>query len=169
MYGALFRAWTSLHDQSRPLEKIKKYQIERWEANFNGEGSIYEQWPAIAGHTVDAETGEESLGWTGRDRVEMGLDPDTPILHRTGGTFVSFMQQNKDGTVSQSAVEWNFRNTGGGERGGAYPVSHHYGYSTALGTVVPARVLWDINDPDEEEHEEIVERYVDEVLRRYFP
>lgn len=167
LIGNLARADAALHDQSAPLTKIKKRQIKRWATNFTEEGGIYETWPPIAAYGVNKD-GEEVLGWTGRDRVAMGLAPDHEILVRSEGTFASFVTQNEAGEVGNSAVDWTFRNTGGGARGGAYPVSHHTGYTTALGSYVPARKLWDLDEEDADEALEITEQYINKVIRTYF-
>ena len=174
--GAVLASWiyrleaarAEIYDRSQPFDEIKQRQIKRWETNFDSEGGIYGEWPPLDAWHFDAEEGEWHLGWTGRDRQAMGLDPEGPMLIRTEGTFRSFVEQNENGKVSENAVFWSFRNTGGGVRGGAYPVSHHVGYLTALGTYVPSRVLWDLDEEDEDFADDMLERHVEAVVRRYF-
>jgi phage gpG-like protein len=148
-------ATVALNDNSRVMQQVKQYMVDRWATNFSSEGQIYGKWKGLA-------------GWTLQDRAKKGYG-SSPILVRTGALFSHFIRENEAGEVSNDAVYWQMKNKGSRGQPGGWTVRHHEGYDNPLPNRgrIPARVLWDINDEDEERIEEITEDYVDIIIRRY--
>jgi hypothetical protein len=132
-------------DRRRPHDEIKKWMVTRWLDNFSSKGDIYGSWPG------------NSTNWP----------PPGDTLLNTGGTLASFTRQNKAGVVTTDATIWNFRNEGGGARGGPYPVSHHTGYANPIPNwaAIPARILWAVNGDDEAKSAQILEDYLADRIR----
>lgn len=133
-----------MKNRSEIMRKIKRDQVSRWSANFLSEGAEYgKHWEP---------TSENTVGYSGR------------TLYQTGGTYRFFMSLNEDGQVDNNSIEWGFYNAMNG-RGGQYPVSHHTGYNLGSSRV-PARMLWDLDNQDEDRIEEDLSRWVMQVAER---
>jgi len=148
------KAQDQLEDLSKPLTKIKEQQTSRWAKNFTSEGGVYDRWAPLA-------------DWTLEERDSMGFGSG-PILVRNGTLLAHFVEQNEAGEVTNDAINWEMSNKGGSRGYAAATVSHHSGYDTALGTHVPARKLWDLDEKDVQNAEKILEKYVDSIIKRYF-
>jgi len=132
-------------------QMLKEEQNERWARNFESQGGEYEDWQ------------DTSMSYQ-QQRTREGFAP-TPTLFRSGRTFLHFIVQNEAAGVSNNAVNWNFSNRIAG-RNGAYTVSHHTGY-TLGGSTVPARLLWDLDEEDEDRGAADVEMWVDANAEKY--
>lgn len=138
----------ALRNRQKPHREIKEQQVLRWQRNYTSVGGEYGGWASGPG----AFSGNVHTLWA------------------SGGTFASAMRQAWAGQVTSEQTHWDFVNTGGGVRGGAYPVSHHTGYpNPILGLApIPAREIWPLDGQDEQRAEQIMDKYVDEVVARYF-
>jgi phage gpG-like protein len=134
------------------MQEIKQEQIDRWAENFQSFGAEYEPWR------------ETSKSYR-EQRVREGY-ASSPTLYRSGRTFAHFLQQNEAGQATNSAVNWSFTNRIAG-RNGAYTVSHHSGYQLGKSTV-PARVLWDLDEEDEDRVEADLEQWLDQLGDKHF-
>lgn len=145
-----------LRNRKELMDKLKETQVERWQANFESRGGEYEEWQ---------ETSPEYQAV----RVAEGFSP-TPTLERSGRLLTHFTSQNEAGKTNNSAVRWEFFNRVAGRRG-AYTVSHHTGYQLGKGArkhPVPARVLWDLDNQDEDRGATEIENWIDELAARHF-
>jgi hypothetical protein len=155
--GAIRSTLTVMHkleNREPALERIKREQIMRWIENYAGEGSEYGGWKGLSGMTL-------------AERSRMGYGAG-PILQRSGGTFRDVIAQSDDGKVSNTMIDWVFRNRYSG-RGAPYPVSHDSGYTSPLtGGAVPARTIWDLDGEDEQRAADLIEEYVDQIISAHF-
>lgn len=140
-----------LEDREEALERVKERQIERWQRNFASQGGEYQSWAPSAAATQAS-------------RMRRGFSP-TPTLMVTGRTLAHFTQQNEEGSVSSSAINWNFENQPLGDRW-ASTVSLHTGYRLR-GNRVPSRMLWDLDRKDEDALKEEFEEFIGELQRRF--
>ena len=133
-----------LNDRREPHEEAKEYLIERWEENFQGQGSLYGDWEGLSEWSI-SERGSSN-----------------PILVRSGALWVSFRSQNEDGLVTNNLTQWEFQN----DHGFAYPLSHHTGYDNPLPNrkPIPSRTLWDIKGEEEERIGEIFEEWLEDAF-----
>lgn len=132
-------------------QMLKEEQNERWARNFQSRGGEYEDW---------AETSD----FQQQRRVQEGYSP-TPTLEMTGRTLQHFLSQNDEASITNSAVNWNFTNRIAG-RDGQYTVSHHTGYRLG-NSQVPARLLWDLDEEDEDRGEQDVELWLEANAEKY--
>jgi len=144
---------TLLTQRDKPHERIKNKQAERWTENFRKEGAIYGQWAALSPYTIS-------------QRVGLGYPPG-PILFRSGLIFTSFARQNKAGRVSPFGIIWQFEN-----EPPAYPAFHHRGgyirSKSGHVSIVPPRILWETDEQDAKNAHDIMEKWVDSIINRYF-
>lgn len=149
---ALQTLYDRLLNRSEPLRKIKRRQISRWARNFDSQGRIYGQWPAL------------SPTWTIPERGRLGFGPG-PILVREGKLRSHFVRSNEDGEVTNQAIQWNFRN-----KPDAYIVTHHLGMPNPIPgrRRIPPRPLWDLDPEDEDAAQKIMDEWVDRIIKRYF-
>lgn len=140
----LERARTKLLNRSNVHEEARDYMAKRWDENFQGEGSIYSSWSQL------------EPSWT---VIERGSAH--PILVRDASLWAHFAEQNEDATITTDTTEWSFQN-----EEGAWTVSHHEGYPNPIRgrRRIPARVLWDFNNEDEQHIEELFSVWLDSVF-----
>jgi hypothetical protein len=145
-----------LKDRTDPLQKIKKRQVKRWDANFNSQGGLYGAWEPLA----------EDFTVSRRSKPRSNRRP----LYETGALYRHFGYLNNRGEVTNDAIYWNMGQ--GGSTDGTYAIFHHFGYENrGLGgglSPVPARVLWAINADDRDAAEEIMFKWVDDIIDRWF-
>ena len=157
---AIEKVRNALENREAAMQEIKKHMTDRWKVNFTSEGEIYGKWKGL------------STTWTIPDRMDKGYGSG-PILVRTGRLFQSFVTANDAGEVTNQAITWNFMNTGnrGGETGEGWFVAQHLGYPNPRTghQPIPPRVLWDINEDDENAIQEIMDNYVNSIIQKYMP
>jgi phage gpG-like protein len=148
---AVQKARVALDERQPLMQRIKDRQIRRWATNFNSQGALYGAWPALSPFTL-ARRAREGSG--------------SKMLVRTGRLVSWVTANNRAGVVDNQSVHWNFRFSG---KDGSYAVFHNDGYYSVLYKApVPARLIWDLNEQDENEIAELTEDYVDAVIARYF-
>ena len=111
------------------MTEVRRRQARAWLRNFDAEGGRYGGWEALSPRTV-------------RNRKWMGYGPG-PKLKRSLKLRNIVSNQSYRGIVDDSAVTWDFVNTGSGSDQGGYPLYH------TLGTKhIPPRVFWWLNEKD---------------------
>lgn len=151
---SLVKLRDSLHDLKPAFEKIKKRQIKRWDQNFTGEGRFYGNWAALEESTVI-------------DRRNKGYGP-RPILVRGGSLLGWVNEHNQAGKVAAQSVHWEFQGVSGGAGGASAPFHSEGFYNVAAGRDVHPRKIWDLNEDDEKNAEDEMNRYIDRIIARYF-
>lgn len=153
---ALRKTKEELADRSRALQEVKEYMIERWEFNFGTQGAIYGKWQGLRDSTIDQRRAE-------------GFGAG-PILYKTGWLFSRFSSANRRGRVNRASIAWNM---GGGDD--ERLLHHHFGSynkpaSTRAGRTVrnPSRLLWDINQEDENFTADKLEDWAEAIFNRHF-
>lgn len=138
-----------LADRSRPLKKVKRRQIARWQKHFRSEGGEYGRWKPLAPATVANRGGSAH-----------------PILIQSGRMLGWVNTQNNAGIVSAQSVHWDFSGDGSD---GSYAVFHQTGsVNVPWRTTNPARKIWELDEQDESTAEEILQEYVDGIVRKYY-
>lgn len=147
-------AKTALSDRRIPLEKIKRKQLRRWDENFNNQGTLYGKWAALEPTTLT-------------DRRNRGYG-DGPILVRSGALSNWVTTRNRAGTVAAQSLRWSFTGRSGGAGGASAPFHSSGFYNVAAGRYVAPRVIWDLNQEDQDNAQRELDKYVDTIIKKYF-
>jgi phage gpG-like protein len=164
----IFRS--ELEDRRNLLKEVNDYLEVEWLNNFADKGARYEKWKPLAKATQE-------------DRRSKGYNP-TDTLIRDSDLNAAFAEQSSSGRINAASVRWKFSDTGE-----SFPVSHHLGFenpnkgrgrykSKAKGrkgrlksssaSAIPARMLWDIDDQNENEIASMVEDFLTRLAIKHF-
>lgn len=153
---ALVSLRRELQNPQDGLERVKKKQISRWTKNFRNQGSEYGTWAALAESTI---AGRRARG-----------QPAGPILQASGALLNVFNTENQAGIIAAQSIHWQFHGVSGGAGGATGPFHGEGFYNVPAGGVwVPPRVIWDLDQEDEENAEREMLKHIDRVIARYFP
>lgn len=147
----LTRFEADLENREEPLEEVKERQIARWNRNYMSQGGEYRSWPGNAPSTI-------------RSRQERGYQGWPPLIVE-GRMITHFRDQNEEGNVSSSAIDWNMENRPDGDRW-LSTVSHHTGYRLGKSRI-PSRMLWDLDRQDEDALQNTFEVYLGKIIAEH--
>ena len=134
-----------LRNRYKPLTEVKRYINDRWVLNYEQRGRIYGLWKDLSDYSWRRE----------------GDPPYAPPLIHKGHMFADVQAQNEAGRVRQKEVRWKFIN-----RPPNYPLSHQFGWNPFYDQ--PERIIWRVNDEDEEKTEDILRDWVRTIISRYY-
>lgn len=126
-----------LEDRRELMQQSKAYMINRWNANFAGNGSIYGGWAA-------------NSEWK---------EGDGPMHGNTGALASYFQSANSAGIVTRDRVSWRFANDGS-QFSATHSTSGISPNPLKGHKAVPRRVLWDMNGADQQKIVRMVEQWI---------
>lgn len=158
LYEASELVKSALLNPQMPLQKVKKYMGDQWNANFDREGGMYGAWPDLAKFTQD-------------DRENQGFPPERPILKRTEAMRQVFGAQVNAGYVGHNFLQWNFEQNPAG-----WILTHQFGMPNPWPNAVPIPARPIFMNANEEfvlpGHETVIEdtfdAWIELIILRYY-